>query len=141
MPEEYTLGTTTLTKSRGFTGKRVLRALHERRFGPELAHRKKMGFGVPVEKWLRGPFNGACERLFDAQRLDRFGILSTAELSGGRFRRWLETDPWIVWHTFALAAWCEATLGDGAALRIAGRWSARHWAAERFRLHGARGQR
>ena len=77
-----------------FSGKRVLRALHERRFGPELAHRKKQGFGVPVEKWLRGPFDDACERLFDEERLDRYGILSSDELSDGGFRRWLRaTDP------------------------------------------------
>ncbi|MBX3260968.1 MAG: asparagine synthase (glutamine-hydrolyzing) [Labilithrix sp.] len=109
LPETYTLG----ASARSFSGKRVLRTLHERRFGPELARRKKHGFGVPVEKWLRGPFDGACERLFDERRLDRFGILSSAELSGGRFRRWVATDPWILWHAFALASWCEATLGDG----------------------------
>jgi asparagine synthase (glutamine-hydrolysing) len=113
LPEAFTLGETSLTRASAFSGKRVLRALHERRFGPELAHRKKMGFGVPIEKWLRGPFRGACERLFEERRLDRFGVLSTTELSRGRFQRWLETDPWIVWHTFALAAWCESTLGDG----------------------------
>ena len=116
LPEAYTLG----KSGRRFSGKRVLRTLHERRFGPELANRKKQGFGVPVEKWLRGPFNHACEWLFDEKRLDRFGILSTAELSHGRFRKWGATDPWILWHVFALAAWCEATLGEGPdALRAA----------------------
>ena len=109
LPESYTLG----SSGRAFSGKRVLRALHERRFGHALAHRKKHGFGVPVEKWLRGPFDPACERLFEKSRLDRYGILSSEELSGGRFRKWAATDAWILWHAFALAAWCEATLGDG----------------------------
>ncbi len=110
LPERFTVG----PPGSAFSGKRVLRALHERRFGPELAHRKKQGFGVPVQQWLAGPFDAACERLFERRRLDRFGILSSAELSDGRFRRWVTGGlPWIAWHAFALAAWCEATLGDG----------------------------
>lgn len=110
LPAAFTLG----TPLRVFTGKRVLRTLHERRFGRQLARRKKQGFSVPIQKWLSGPFDAACERLFDSARLDRFGILSPSALSHGRFRSWLRTsDPNIVWHAFALAAWCEATLGDG----------------------------
>ena len=110
LPEMFTVG----PRGQAFSGKRVLRALHERRFGPRLARRKKQGFGVPVQKWLEGPFDYACERLFDKSRLDRYGILSSDELSNGGFRRWVSgDDPLIAWHAFALAAWCEATLGDG----------------------------
>lgn len=104
LPERFTLGK---------NGKVVLRELHERRFGHELAHRKKWGFGVPVEKWLRGSLDGACARLFDARRVDRFGVLSSAALSHGRHREWVAKDPQVVWHAFALASWCEANLGDG----------------------------
>jgi asparagine synthase (glutamine-hydrolysing) len=110
LPELYTLG----PRSSPFSGKRVLKTLHERRFGSALARRKKCGFSVPVQQWLRGPFDAACERLFDRDRLDRYGILSSTELSGGGFRKWVAgTDACIAWHAFALAAWCEATLGDG----------------------------
>lgn len=109
LPTEYTVGQAT----RRWSGKRVLRTLHERRFGAELANRKKQGFGVPVEKWLRGPFDAACARIFAKSRLDRYGILSSAELGDGGFRKWVGTAPVLVWHAFALAAWCEANLGDG----------------------------
>ena len=109
LPSVYTVGPPT----RRWSGKRVLRTLHERRFGADLANRKKHGFGVPVEKWLRGPFDAACERIFAKARLDRYGILSSQALSDGRFRDWVATDPVLVWHAFALAAWCEANLGDG----------------------------
>lgn len=109
LPAAHTLG----DSARRWAGKRVLRALHERRFGAELANRKKQGFGVPVEKWLRGPFAGACERLFAKDRLDRYGVLSSDALGGSAFRKWINVDPMIVWHAFALAAWCEANLGDG----------------------------
>ncbi len=104
LPERFTLGT---------NGKRVLRALHEKRFGRALAQRKKQGFGVPVERWLRGPFASACHRLFEKRRLDRYGILASEALSNGRHEAWARTDPLVLWHAFALAAWCEATLGDG----------------------------
>lgn len=97
----------------GQQGKVVLRELHRRRFGRELSERKKQGFGVPVEAWLRGPLDSVCERLFDERRLDRFDVLSSDELSRGRFRRWVQRDAVVVWHAFALAAWCEATIGDG----------------------------
>ena len=110
LPEQYTVG----PPGQRFRGKRVLRALHERRFGPALAQRRKQGFSVPVLKWLDGPLDRACHRLFEPQRLDRFGILSSEQLSHGRHRRWLAGDqPYIAWYAFALAAWCEATLGDG----------------------------
>ena len=100
----------------GKNGKHVLRLLHERKFGSALANRKKQGFGVPVETWLRGPLDAACEYLFEKERLDRYGILSSTALSGGRFRAWVQSDPVVVWHAFALAAWCETKLGDGPAV-------------------------
>lgn len=104
LPGAFTLGT---------GGKAVLRKLHERMFGPKLARRPKQGFGVPVEAWLRGPLAPACERFFSRAAIERFGILSADELSSGGWRRWARADAQILWNAFALAAWCEATLGDG----------------------------
>ncbi|MBS2016786.1 MAG: asparagine synthase (glutamine-hydrolyzing) [Deltaproteobacteria bacterium] len=104
LPAELTLGN---------NGKRVLRVLHERAFGHELANRKKQGFGVPVETWLRTSLEPACERLFDEKRLARTGVLSAKELGGGRYREWVKNDPQVFWHVFALAAWIEANHGDG----------------------------
>jgi len=104
LPGEFTLGR---------HGKRVLRALHARRFGAALAGRAKQGFRVPVEKWLQGPFDGVCERLFEGSRLERFGLLAPDALSQGRHRAWAKTHPIVLWHALALAAWCEANLGDG----------------------------
>jgi asparagine synthase (glutamine-hydrolysing) len=36
-------------------GKYLLKKLAERYFPTEFVHRKKMGFGIPLEKWLSGP--------------------------------------------------------------------------------------
>jgi len=104
LPERFTLGG---------RGKRVLRTLHRHRFGKQLAHRGKWGFGVPVERWLARSLAPACEELFRADRLDRYGLLSKAALSNGRHTHWLTEAPILLWHAFALAAWCEVNLGDG----------------------------
>jgi asparagine synthase (glutamine-hydrolysing) len=110
LPERFTVG----PSGERFRGKRVLRALHERRFGSALAQRRKQGFSVPIRQWLQGPFARACERLFEKRRLDRFGILSSDALSDGKVRHWISgPEPYIAWYAFALTAWCEATLGDG----------------------------
>jgi asparagine synthase (glutamine-hydrolysing) len=104
LPAPFTLGK---------TGKQVTRALYARRFGDRLARRKKQGFGVPVELWLRQSLGRACDALFSAQRLERDGLLSAGELGHGRWRQWAANDPQLLWHAFALAAWCEATQGGG----------------------------
>jgi asparagine synthase (glutamine-hydrolysing) len=109
LPEPFTLG----KMREPFRGKRVLRALHERRFGGALAQRRKQGFSVPIQRWLEGPYDPACERLFDRKRLDRFGLLASEQFSDGRFRRLRTEHPDVAWYAFVLAAWCEATLGDG----------------------------
>ncbi|MFO0658604.1 MAG: asparagine synthase (glutamine-hydrolyzing) [Polyangiaceae bacterium] len=96
LPQELTLGS---------QGKRVLRTLHERRFGQALANRPKQGFGVPVERWLQTWLAPVCDELFRKDLLDSHGLLSSAALSEGRWRTWAERDPQLLWHAFALAAW------------------------------------
>lgn len=98
LPSDLTLGR---------KGKRVLRALHERRFGKALAHRKKMGFGVPVEQWMRGPLEGECERVFERGALEKGGVLSARELGEGGWKRWRERDPQVLWHALVLGKWLE----------------------------------
>jgi asparagine synthase (glutamine-hydrolysing) len=101
LPSQFTLGG---------QGKRVLRELHERKFGRALARRKKMGFGVPVERWMRGPLAGECAQVFARERLDRYGVLSSAALGGDGWKRWRDSHPQLLWHAFALAVWCENNL-------------------------------
>jgi asparagine synthase (glutamine-hydrolysing) len=103
LPAEFTLT----------NGKRVLRELHRRRFGAELADRPKKGFGVPVEGWLSGSLSAPVDHFFDQRRLERFGLLAPDHLSNGKWRAHLATDGYLLWHALALAVWCEATLGDG----------------------------
>lgn len=80
------------------SGKRVLRELYRRRFGDELANRKKTGFGVPVETWMRGPLAKKCAEVMS-------GRSDLLRMSPEVWSDWLARDPQVLWHVFALRSW------------------------------------
>lgn len=62
-------------KVRGKTNKWVLRQLLEKRLPRQLVNRPKMGFGVPLGDWLRGPLKGLCEVFFSKKEIIDEGVL------------------------------------------------------------------
>jgi asparagine synthase (glutamine-hydrolysing) len=100
-------------KIRGVKRKRLVRKLLYRYVPSELIERPKMGFGIPLAEWLRGPLRDWCEALLDPGRLRNEGYFDHALVQ----RYWREhlsgscNWAYYLWNVIAFQAWLEATHG------------------------------
>ena len=96
-------------KVRGNTSKWLLRQVLCRHVPPALVERPKMGFGIPLGEWLRGPLRDWAEALLDEKRLREADLLDVAtvrrfwrqHLDGSR--NW----QYLIWDVLMLEAWRE----------------------------------
>ena len=65
-------------KYRSGIGKWLLRKVLYDHVPRELVDRPKMGFGIPIGEWLRGPLRGWAEEMLDETRLHREGLFNPA---------------------------------------------------------------
>lgn len=76
----------------------------------DLMERPKMGFGIPVGVWLRGPLRDWAEALLDHSRLETEGYLQPAPIR----QKWLEhlsgkrNWQYQLWNILMFQSWLEA---------------------------------
>ena len=63
-------------KVRGNSGKWLLKQVLKRHVPEELYERPKMGFGVPINEWLKGPLNDWASDLLNPDRIKGQGLLN-----------------------------------------------------------------
>lgn len=106
---EWSWGLPLAFKRRHQTGKWLLRQLLYRYVPPSLVERPKMGFGVPVDAWLRGPLREWAHALLDTSRVRREGLLQPEPIE----RMWREhqsgrrNHQYRLWVALMFQAWRE----------------------------------
>jgi asparagine synthase (glutamine-hydrolysing) len=97
-------------KVRGGRGKWLLRQVLDRHVPAPLVERPKMGFGVPLDSWLRGPLREWAGDLISDPRLQADGLLN-ADLVRRRWREHLSGErnwQYQLWNVLMFRAWLDA---------------------------------
>lgn len=90
-------------------GKWILRKLLARYIDPALFERPKMGFGVPIDAWLRGPLKDWADDLLSEEMFRKHGLLKRGPI----LKKWTEhlsgSSNWqyYIWDALMLHAWAE----------------------------------
>jgi asparagine synthase (glutamine-hydrolysing) len=88
--------------------KAILRELARRRIGVEVARRRKQGFGIPVQRWIIGPWRSLVEATLRESILNKEGwIQSGRALARLQLATHTGQAPQYLWYLFVLESWLQ----------------------------------
>lgn len=92
-------------------GKYILRKLLERYVPAKLIDRPKMGFGIPIGLWLKGPLRDWAEDLLSEKRLDNDGLFRTLPVREAWRKHISGASNWEynLWIVLMFQAWLAKT--------------------------------
>ncbi|HEY2323564.1 MAG TPA: asparagine synthase (glutamine-hydrolyzing) [Thermoanaerobaculia bacterium] len=97
-------------KVRHGKGKLLLRRILGRYIPDSLIDRPKMGFGIPLGAWLRGPLREWAEALLDPATIRKHGLLDPAPIRAKWEEHLAGRNDWnfYLWGVLMLQSWLEA---------------------------------
>ena len=97
-------------KIRGQRGKHLLREVLYRHVPPSLIDRPKMGFGLPIDEWLRGPLREWADDLLAPSRLRESGLLDPKLVTGAwqEHRSGTRRRHYLIWDILMLESWLQS---------------------------------
>lgn len=106
---EFAWSLPTALKIEGDVGKAVLRRVLYRHVPRPLVDRPKMGFEVPLRRWLNGELRGWADDLLSEDRLRRQGWLNAPLVAGCWREHRSGAKNWQneIWHALMFQAWAE----------------------------------
>ena len=102
-------------KIRDGQGKWLLRQVLYKYVPRKLVERPKMGFGVPLDAWLRGPLKEWAEALLNEDRLENEGFLNPLPVREKWHEHLTGRRNWAyhLWGVLMFQAWLEGRRSEG----------------------------
>jgi asparagine synthase (glutamine-hydrolysing) len=107
---EFALRLPRAYKFRGGVGKWLLRQVLYRHIPRQLVDRPKMGFGIPIASWLRGPLKSWAYELIHASRSDSANLLDLQAVEAMLDRHVAGVGDWHqpIWNALMFLNWVKS---------------------------------